>query len=108
MKTLILLALFAVVIHSGDFVSGNRTCPASGNTRVSTTGYALNSLTVTANLANTGYVYLGGSTVDTSSGGVLVPGGSYTISKPANSVNPATLYMACSVTTDGITWIGSR
>lgn len=104
---LFLLAL-ASATFSGDFVSGSATCPSSGNARVSTTGYNLMQLSVTATLTNAGYIHLGGSSVDTSSGGVLTPGGSYNASKPSAAVNPATLYFACTVNTDTLTWIGSR
>ena len=103
-----LLLLFSSVIHSGDFVSGSTTCPSSGAARVSITSYNLYQLTVSATLTNTGYIHLGSSTVTTSNGGVLTPGGSYNASKPSAGINPATLYFACTVSADSISWIGSR
>ena len=107
---ILIVALLVLTLSAmaGDFVSGSTACPSSGAVQVSSNTYNLYELTVSANIANTGKIYLGGTTVNTSSGGVLVPGASYTATKPSAGVNPKTLYFACSVNTDGITWIGSR
>lgn len=112
MKTLVVLALLAFLAaplsRTADFVSGSQSCPVSGNVQISTTNYQLFQLTVSANISNTGRVYLGSNSVNTSSGGVLVAGASYTAVKPSSAINPQTLYMACTSSADGITWIGSR
>ena len=107
-KILLLLAFLALPIRSGSFVSGSATCPASGNAQVSTTSYFLYQLTVQANFANAGKVYVGGSNVSTSTGAVLAAGYSYTVQGQSGSVNPATLYFACGTSSDGITWVGAQ
>ena len=106
--SMILLAVFAATTHSGTYVSGSASCPVSGNAQVSTTAYSVYSLTVTANIANTGYIHLGSPSVTTSTGGVLVAGGSFSDSRSSAALNPASLYFACTASADGLTWIGSR
>jgi hypothetical protein len=105
--TVTLLILSAVSLRA-DFVSGSQTCPSSGVIQVSTTSYSLYQLSVTANINNTGYIHLGSNTVTTSTGAVLVAGGSFGATKPNPAVNPATLYMACTVNTDTVSWVGNR
>lgn len=107
---LLLLAFLVIVTpqFAGDFVSGSNTCPTSGAKQVSATSYNVMNLVVTAGLSNAGQIHLGGSNVTTSDGGVLTPGASFFASKPSNSVNPATLYFACTTNTDTISWIGAR
>jgi len=104
----IVLLLLALSVMAGDFVNGSNTCPSSGAIQVSSTGYSLYQLTVSANLSNAGKVYVGGSNVTTSNGTVLTPGSAFWATKPNNGVNPTTLYFTCDNSTDGITWIGSR
>jgi|ERR1700723_24817 len=107
MKRLLLaFVVWAAVGYSGNYQSGQATCPTSGNAQVSTTSYSLRQLTVSALAANTGKIYVGGIGVTTSTGGELVAGASYNSTDPANSINPATLYFACTVNTDGVAWIG--
>ena len=105
--SIILLLAFTSAAFS-DFPSGAAPCPSSGNAQVSTTPYNLYQLTVSANITNTGKIYLGSSNVNTSSGGVLTPGATYNASKPSAAINPAALYFACTVSADGITCIGNR
>ncbi len=107
-KLMFLVLLLVPVSKSGDFVSGSNTCPTSGNKQVSATKYDLFNLVVSAGLTNGGRIYLGSSSVDTSSGGVLTPGAAFFASKNSNGINPASLYFACSTNTDTISWIGAR
>jgi len=104
----LLLLVCAPLTRSGSFVSGSTSCPSSGNTKVSTTNYALYQLTVSSKLSNTGYVHVGSSAVTTSDGGELAPGWSYTASKPSAGVAPNTLYFACTVSADSISWVGTQ
>jgi hypothetical protein len=105
--SVILLLAFTSVAFS-DFPSGAATCPSSGRAQVSTTPYNLYQITVQALTSNSGVVYVGSSSVTTSSGGGLIAGASYNANKPSAAINPADLYFACTVNTDGVTWIGSR
>lgn len=102
------LLVWAIPIHSGDFVAGSTTCPSSGAAQVSIANYNFFQLTVMANSGNTGKINLGDSTVTTSKGVVLSASGVYTVNKPSNGINPSTLYFACTVNTDGLTWTGAR
>lgn len=110
MKKLLVALMLLVMTPAmrADFVQGSQTCPASGNIQVSTSSYNLYQLTVSATITNTGRVYLGGNGVTTSSGAYMIAGGSYTAVKPSAGVNPVTLYIACTVAADTITWTGSR
>ena len=107
---LCILALFLMALptYSGDYVSGSATCPSSGAAHVSPTSYQLYQVTVQALSTNGGIIYLGGSTVTSATGVSLTPGASYNSQKTNTGVNPSTMYFACSVNTDGLTWIGSR
>jgi len=106
----VLLMLTSLVSHSGDFVFGTQTCPTSGNKQVAASAANNNffQLTVLAYLNNTGTVTLGGNTVVSSANTGMIPGASFNFSKPSNGVNPATIYMACTVSADSVWWIGSR
>ena len=109
LRLVVSLLILVSATFSGDFVSGSATCPSSGNAHVSPTPYNLYQFTMTAGLSNTGVIYIGGSNITTSNGGgVLTPGASYNASKPNAGVNPSSLYFACTVNTDTLTWIGSR
>lgn len=104
--TFLLLAIAALL--QADYPTGVTTCPSSGNKQVSSTSYSLYQLTVLAPSGNAGTVYVGGSTVTTSTGFPLIAGASYNAAKPSPSVNPQQLYFACSNSGDSITWIGNR
>lgn len=106
--TLLMLIAAPIVTRSGEYVSGATTCPSSGAARVSTTSVSVAQLTVVAPTANTGEVHVGGSNVTTSTGGILLPGGSYTDNKNNAGTNPSILFFACTVSADTINWIGSR
>lgn len=112
MKQLLKLFTFLLVLSSvtftGQFYSGKATCASSGNKQVSTTSVNLYTLTVTANIANGGIVYVGASNVDTTMGTPLVPTGSYTVTRGSAAVNVNGLYFACTVNTDGVSWVGSQ
>lgn len=112
MRTLVMITLLLVATASsilpGNFVNGSQTCPSSGNKRVSSTQYNLYQLTVTSLIANTGRIYFGGSTVSTSDGAEVLPGGSYNAVKPSAGTDPGTLYFACTSSADSLTWIGQR
>lgn len=114
MRHLFTLSLAVLMISStmqADFVNGVSTCAASGNKQVSTTGYNLYQLTITAGSAsapNTGYVAIGGASVTTSNAPLLGPGYTANWNKPSAAINPASLYFACTVSTDTIQWVGTR
>ena len=105
------LALLALLTAScyADFLVGVSACPTSGTKQVGTSTNVYQ-LTVLAPTTNTGTVYLGGPTVDTSgnTGIPLTAGVSYNASKPNAGINPGTLYFICTVTTDKIAWIANR
>lgn len=105
---ILIMAVMPFAIHSGDFISGAASCPSSGNVRVSTTAYNLYQMTVSSKTANTGKIYFGSSSVDTSSGVEVNPGQSYNVVKPNSGIGPQTLYMACTVSADSVTWTGTR
>ena len=93
--------------RSSRFISGSASCPTSGNAQVSTTGYNLFSLTVSAGSINTGSIYLGGTGVTTSSGIYLASSASsYSVTLPFAGLNPSALYFACTVSGDSVTWTG--
>ena len=103
----LLLLLLLVPVAFGDFSSGSTTCPSSGAKQVGGNVNAY-SVTVTAALTNANFVYIGTSGVTTSNGTPLTPGSSYSASKPSPGVNPASLYFACTTSTDSVLWIASR
>ena len=103
-----LLLVLSAATYSGDFVQGTQTCPASGRIQVSSTSYNLFQLSITANLDNSGKIYIGGVTVTTANAPGLPAGWSYNAGKPSSGVNPAALYFACDSSSDGLKWIGSR
>jgi hypothetical protein len=107
-----LITVFTLLLLSstlfGDFVNGTVTCAASGNKQMSTTSYSLYQLTVTAAPTNTGNVAIGGVSVTTSNAPLLAAGYSANWTKPNAAINPASLYIACTVSSDTIQWVGSR
>lgn len=108
MRRVIITLFLLVVVGRGDFVAGSQSCPSSGRVQVSTTAYNLYQLSVSAGTGNTGRVYFGGSAVTTSAGVYITANGSYNVSKTTPSVSPSSLYMACTVNTDSVTWTGVR
>lgn len=109
MIALVMLLMFSsLAVHSGDFIFGTQTCPTSGTKQVSTTSTNFFQLTVVAYLNNTGNITIGGPTVASSANTGILPGSSFNFTKPSPGINPVTLYMACTVNTDSIWWVGSR
>lgn len=102
------LALLLCSTLCADFVNGTTTCPSSGNKQISATTYNLYQLTVFMPVANTGGIATGSSTVTTANAPLLTEGYSQNWNKPNGGINPATLYFACTVSGDSITWSGSR
>lgn len=111
-KLLALFILLGGVSYPGSFVSGSAACSSSGAVQVSTTYIALRQITVSALLANTGKIYIGGSNVSATSsppiGGELGAGYSYNATDGANTLSPTTLYIACTVSSDNVSWIGRQ
>lgn len=107
MISVVMLAV-ALPICPGSYLSGSANCPSSGNAQVSTTSYFLKQLTVSATATNTGVVSVGGPNVTTSTGTPLLPASSYDSTDTTSSINPATLYFACTVPGDTVSWSGRQ
>jgi hypothetical protein len=107
LRITLLIILAAATLHTGTFVSGSTTCPASGNARVATNNTGLFQLTVSANTTNTGFIHVGGSDVTITSGAILAAGASYNANKPSAGLTASSLYFACTVSADTIGWVGS-
>lgn len=100
----LLLLLFP--IFGGNPGDGSNTCPTSGNKAVSSTRLVAGLVTVQAPSANTGNIYLGGSSLTTSRGIFITPGGSYTY-PPQSNTQPydlSAIRFACTVSADSITY----
>lgn len=107
-KLLLLLPLLAFAclpLGSAAFVSGNTACPSSGAKQVSSVAIFASSVTVQAPVANTGTIYVGGPTITTSSGvGLLATQSQSWGPAPSGTMNLQTLYFACSVSGDSMSW----
>jgi hypothetical protein len=101
----VLLGL-ALALPAGQIFSGSVSCPTSGNKVVSSTTIKAVTYTLQAPTANTGSVYIGGSTVSTSQGFFLKSGDSYTSPPQSNTAayNLGTTYFACSASGDSLTY----
>ena len=113
MKRLTLLFLVAAGIAApGGYVSGGTACPSSGAIQVTTSQFFLRQLTVSALTANTGKIYVGGSNTSATAvppiGGELVAGSNYNSTDNTSSINPQTVYFACTVSSDAISWVGHQ
>lgn len=108
MKTLVLAALIllAPALRSGGFTSASQTCPSSGNKKVASSTTKAVWYIIQAPSANTGKVYVGGSTVTTSTGAYLSAGDS--LSAPpqggAAAYDLSNTYIACTQAADTITY----
>lgn len=107
MRTLILsLLLLATSMVAAAPSSGSRTCPSSGNQTVGTVNKRVVTYVIQAPVTNTGTVCLGGSDVTTSKGACLLAGMAEFGSPQGNSnaYDLGSIYMACTVNTDVVTW----
>ena len=104
--SLFLVLALPLIAPAGQFGHGSNTCPASGSKAVSASTLYVSEWIVQAPAANTGSVYFGGSTVTTSTGTYIAPGGSihYSPHGTSDTFNLAQIYFACTVNTDGITY----
>lgn len=103
-----LLLMQGAILHPASPTSGSTTCPTSGAKRVVSTSTPAITATIQVPVGNSGTViYLGGSTVSTSTGIALYKGDSYTFPAAgnSNSLNLFQVYFVCSANTDTITWI---
>lgn len=98
-------AALLVELHGASFRNGSNTCPTSGAKQLSSTSIRASWVTVqspAAPSANTGRLHFGDSTVTTSNGVYISPGGTYTFPTEGNSAvyDLSNIYFACSVNTD--------
>ncbi len=110
MKRLILILSLVMVqgLYSASPKSGSTTCPSAGAKRLVTVSTPAVIVTVQVPLGNTGStIYLGDSTINSTTGIALNKGDSYTFSPASNSNswNLYQMYFACSNANDTITWI---
>ena len=106
MRYIALAVCLVMVLFAGPY-HGNTTCPSSGNLAVSslTTKYA--QYTIQAKSTNTGIVHVGNYTVTSSTGIELPVNYSYN-ANPQSNIRPydlSTVFIACTVNTDGVNWI---
>jgi len=102
-----LLLMQGAILHPASPTSGSTTCPTSGAKRVASSSTKAITVTIQVPLANAGVIYLGGSTISSTTGIQLNKGDSFTFA-PASNSNSWDLfqiYFACSTNTDTITWI---
>lgn len=107
MRTLILsLLILATASVAASPVSGSRTCPTSGVQSVGTANKKVSTYVIQAPVTNTGTICLGDSSVTTSKGACLLAGMAEFGSPQGNTAayDLATIYMACTVNTDVVTW----
>lgn len=111
-RTAATLLLLASLLLAG-LNSGSQTCPSSGSKAViaaqsSCPGASCKSIswTIQAPVGNTGTVYVGGSTVTTSSGVALVAGASATSLTQGNAFpyDLTQTFIACTASGDSITF----
>lgn len=104
---LILLVTGVAVAPAAQPRSGKNTCPTSGAKQVSATSARASTFTVQGTTANTGTIYVGDSTVDTSTGVALTGNDAFTFPPQGNAAayDLKTTYFACTVNTDTITFI---
>ena len=84
-------------------ISHNKTSVTTAGTRVQMPTFACQSVTVKALVANTGLIYIGGSTVSSTNGFQLSAGDS--VSMDISNVN--VLYIDSSVNGEGVSWIAN-
>jgi hypothetical protein len=89
---------------AGNQGSGSTTCPSSGNKALTNTQTKVSVLTVQSAFGNAGTIYLGGSTVSSTSGLQLLVGDSYTFQTQGNSqpYDLSKTYFACSNSADTV------
>lgn len=110
--TLTILLTAALILCAG-LNSGSQTCPSSGNKAVIASSSSCPSSTCKASTwtiqapsANTGKVYVGGSTIATTNGVYLNAGDSATLSSGGTSFpfDLTQTFIACSVSADTVTF----
>lgn len=106
-RLLIVCVAMSSSLRSGGFISGSNSCPASGNKQVTSSKASAAWYVIQAPTANTGRVYIGDSGVTTSEGVFLSSGDSLSAPPRGNtaSYNLADVYIACTETTDTITYV---
>jgi len=104
---LFFLVMGLAVAPAANVKSGSATCPSSGSKQVSTTSLKVIKLDIMAPLANTGTVYIGGSTISSTTGIPVTNASGYSFPPVSNSASYdlSNIYFACSQSADSITFL---
>jgi hypothetical protein len=103
---LLLAALIVPMANPGAVKSGSNTCPSSGNKAISSAQIKAAQVIVMAAAANTGKVYVGGSTVTSTEGVYLNAGDSVNFAPrgTTDAYDLSAIYFACAQSADTITY----
>lgn len=104
---LFLILLTAQTGFTGAFGSGRTACPASGNVALTTTNVKFAWGVLLAPSGNTGVLYIGDSTVSSTTGAYLNSGDSLNLPPLSNTYafNTNDIFFACSNSADSIQYV---
>jgi len=103
---LFFLVMGLAVAPAANVKSGSTTCPSNGSKQVASSSVRVAKIDLQAPVANTGVVYVGGSTISSTTGIALTNGDGYSVPPISNtaSYDLTNIYFACSQSADKITY----
>lgn len=96
--------VFADQGFHGAPITGQKNVTTAGTAvQITTTNTGIHTVVVRAKIANTGKIYVGASTVSSTTGLELGPGDAITVT----TGNLANIYLDCSVSGEGVTYLAT-